>query len=63
MARFYLLALAAIAVLALIPYVEAQSGSWSPFLTLVAIVGIFAILIGVLPRRHFVQPGTSGDRR
>ncbi len=58
MAGFYLLALVVVAGLGLILYLEVTSRTINAFLTIVAILGIFTIVSGIVPRRRkFIEPG------
>jgi heat shock protein HtpX len=58
MAGFYLLALAVIAGLVLILYLEVTSRTINAFLTIVAFLGIYTIVSGIVPRRRkFIEPG------
>jgi hypothetical protein len=58
MAGFYLLALLVVAGLAAILYEEIHTKTFSYGATIVAVLGIYAILVGITPRReHFEPPG------
>jgi Zn-dependent protease with chaperone function len=58
MAGFYLLALGVVFVLAWLIYAQIHSGRFSIIGTLLVLVGIYAVLAGIVPRRRrFVPPG------
>jgi Zn-dependent protease with chaperone function len=66
MAGFYALALAIIVGLGFVVFLQARSGRGPIGITLIAVLGIVAILRGIIPRREkFVPPGprvTSDDQ-